>query len=268
MSIPEIEITELNREIVRFTLSNVDLSLANSMRRIMYAEVPTMAIDNVQIISNTSILSDEFISHRLGLIPMNSATVSNFNYHKDCGCLTHCNQCSVTMHLNVVCEEDTLAVTSMDLMSESDAVYPISMKDDDRGVSIVKLGKGQELKLKCIARKGIGKEHAKWNPVSCLQFEYDPDNKLRHSTFWVEQDISKEWPKSRYSELGPDDEDPRDNVGKPFDGKTVPDKFFFSVEAVGTLEPKDIVLSAFQILTDKLNNFNLELQRESEYLDK
>jgi len=264
MSIPEIEITEINREVIRFTLSNVDLSLANAMRRIMYAEVPTMAIDNVQIISNTSILSDEFISHRLGLIPLNSASVGSFSYHKDCQCLTHCNNCSVIMTLNVVCEEESLSVTSMDLVSESETVYPISMKDDDRGVSIVKLGKGQELKLKCIARKGIGKEHAKWNPVSCLQFEYDPDNKLRHSTFWIEQDISKEWPKSRYSEIGPDDEDPRDNVGKPFDGKTIPDKFYFSVEAVGTLEPKEIVSSAFQTLLTKLNNFLTELQKGNE----
>ena len=51
------------------------------------------------------------------------------------------------------------------------------------GINIVKLGPGQKLKFKAIAKKGIAKEHAKWNPVATVALKYDPILKLNEDMY-------------------------------------------------------------------------------------
>ncbi|KAK6407146.1 DNA-directed RNA polymerase core subunit rpc40, partial [Oleoguttula sp. CCFEE 5521] len=53
-----------------FSLVGVDASIANAFRRILVAEVPTLAIEDVFVFNNTSIIQDEVLAHRLGLIPL------------------------------------------------------------------------------------------------------------------------------------------------------------------------------------------------------
>lgn len=77
---PKIEIVDIKNDVIKFMLTKTDISVANALRRVMISEVPTMAIDLVEIENNTSVLHDEFIAHRLGLIPLRSAKVDRFNY--------------------------------------------------------------------------------------------------------------------------------------------------------------------------------------------
>lgn len=53
-----------------FDMVGVDASIANSLRRVMISEIPTMAIEKVYCYNNTSIMQDEVLSHRLGLVPL------------------------------------------------------------------------------------------------------------------------------------------------------------------------------------------------------
>ncbi len=64
-----------------------------------------MAIDLVTLYDNSSSLQDEFLAHRLGLIPLRVEEGVNFEYNYDCVCDDHCDKCSVEFKLNVSFEQ-------------------------------------------------------------------------------------------------------------------------------------------------------------------
>ena len=173
---PDIEIIQLRDDYIEFYLLNSDLSFANSLRRMMIAEVPTMAIDMVSIRANTSPLFDEFIAHRLGLIPLTSGDVQRYEYSRKCNCNEPCESCSVQFYLKVKCEADAMEVTTDHIrpVNKDSTVVPVRYPEQDP-IIIAKLKKNQELDMHLIAKKGIGKEHSKWSPVCTVimqqQFE-------------------------------------------------------------------------------------------------
>jgi DNA-directed RNA polymerase II subunit RPB3 len=91
--------------------------------------------------------------------------------------------------------------------------------------------------------QGIAKEHAKWSPCSAVSFEYDPHNRLRHTTYWYETDIKKEWPLSANAA---EEEAPLDD--EPFDYNAKPQKFYFEVETDGSLGPQEVVMKVTTLL--------------------
>lgn len=283
---PNVRIRELKKDRVNFVLENVDLAFANSLRRVMMADIPTVAIDIVEFETNTTVLPDEFIAHRLGMIPLVSNNCDEaIRNSRDCTCLESCQNCSIELLLSVACNENrTMEVTSnhLDVVArggygwreEVDDGEEIARRSETFGhpvgkndpsappVLICKIRKGQELRVRCIAKKGIAKEHAKWSPCAAVSFEYDPHNRLRHTTYWFETDIKKEWPLSANAA---EEEAPRDD--EPFDYTGKPQKFYFEVETDGSLGPQEVVMRGLTELQTKLANLILGLKSDPNELD-
>ena len=189
---PNIVVQDMTEDTVKFVLTGTDTSIANALRRVIIAEVPTIAIDLVEVIENSSCLCDEFIAHRLGLIPLVSHKAADmqfpYDYAGDDDAMT-----DVPIELRVKCVSDqTEDVTSNDFMingdyQQYDTVKPVHYRPSKRAfgdatasgapadgvpvdgdknpILILKLRKNQEINMRCVARKGVGRDHAKWQPV-------------------------------------------------------------------------------------------------------
>ncbi len=166
----QVQIVKKDQDSIRFKVDGISSAFANTLRRIILSEVPTMAIDEVVIIENSSVLHDEILTLRLGLVPLRT-DLDSYNLPEECNCKSElgCNLCRVILTLDVEAKDDVKTVYSADMVSENPKVSPVSDK-----VPIVKLAPGQKVRLEAYARLGRGKVHAKWQPVSVCTHRYMP----------------------------------------------------------------------------------------------
>jgi len=254
---------------MRLLIRGVDVPFINALRRIILAEVPSMAIDEVVVIENSSILQDEIIAHRLGLIPLKT-DLDSYNLPEACSCKSEfgCNLCRVTLALDAEAKEGTRTVYSGELRSENPEIVPVSDK-----IPILKLAKEQRLKLEAYARLGKGKNHAKWQPVSTCAYKYYPKIEILKNC----DDCGKCV-----------DICPRKVLAKTSDGIKVhdlmactlcqdcvdacphdpsainisweDDAFIFTIESTNALAPERILAEAIKILQDQLNQLESQIE--------
>jgi len=143
-----IQVLTSDEKKISIKLKGVTLQYANALRRICLNGVPIYAIDTVDIIENSSVLADEGITHRLGLIPLKTD-------------LSRSDESDSRIMLTLDSGDDTETgriVTSAELSSDDKVVKPSSDQ-----IPIIHLAPGQKLKFEAYARLGRGTEHAKWN---------------------------------------------------------------------------------------------------------
>src|SRR3989338_340192 len=164
----EIRVLDNNKEQGRlsFILKDSNPVFANTLRRLIIDEVPTMAIEDVEFSKNNSILYDEMIAHRLGLVPLKT-DLKSYNLPEKCKCEGKgCSRCQLKMVLKVTKGSGT--VYASEIKSKDPAVKPVY-----GDMPIVKLLKGQTLEIEATAVLGRGKDHSKWSP-GLVYYKYKP----------------------------------------------------------------------------------------------
>ncbi|XKL65136.1 hypothetical protein PGB90_005222 [Kerria lacca] len=308
-----VNIDGLNME---FDLININSSFVNAFRRILIAEVPMMAIEKVFIFNNTSFIQDEVLAHRLGLIPL-KADFRRFSFRKS----EICNPTNIIDHSRirfalVIIEAkvrnavDFECIRSMyyesflfsnirlvQLYSEKIKWIPIGdqitkFRIDEIGpvhddILIAKLRPGHDIDLKMLAVKGIGKDHAKFQPVgkylklkATASYRLLPQIKLKQTVKNEEAQKLKASFSPGVIELHKIKDDLIAKVGNTrndlcsrniyryenlkdyVEVSRVPNHFIFTIESVGALPPNILFLEAIKILQNKCKRIIQDIENK------
>ncbi|CAH3178811.1 unnamed protein product [Porites lobata] len=290
-----IDIIHLGKNELEFDMVGVDAAIANALRRILLAEVPTMAIEKVFIYNNTSILQDEVLAHRLGLIPI-CADPREFDFRSE-GDEEAKENTTLQFNLKVKCiknknapknatDPDELYIHSKvttDLLkwipvgNQARKYGPQDIRPVLNDILIAKLRPGQELDLRMHAVKGLGKDHAKFSPVATASYRLLPeititkpceDNLADKLVRCFSEGVIKVENEHGVKRAVVDNprrdtcsrevfrhEELKDRVKL----SRIRDHFIFSVESTGALSSDVLVCEAIKVLLGKCRHFLSEL---------
>ena len=161
-----LEITNENDEKVSVKIKGVPLQYANALRRICLNGVPIYAVESIDVLENSSVLADEGVAHRVGLIPLKTDLSASKDGNEN-------DKIMLTLDSGV--SDETRTILSGELKSQDESVIPTS-----NDIPIVTLAPGQSIKFEAYARLGKGTEHARWNSanVATLTDTEKDDEKL------------------------------------------------------------------------------------------
>ncbi len=137
----KIKVENEDKNKFTFVLSKSTVGFANMIRRLSMSWVPVFAIDNVTIYENTSTLFDEYIAHRIGLIPLKLGS-------------------GVRDDEQVLLSLDVQGPTTVYSSALETTVDKIKVATDK--IPLLRLLEHQNLRLEAKAISGIGRKHAKW----------------------------------------------------------------------------------------------------------
>ncbi|KER21515.1 hypothetical protein T265_10182 [Opisthorchis viverrini] len=208
----EVSITDMS-DTLEFDMVHIDCSFANAIRRILIAEVPSISIERVYLFQNTSVMPDEVLCHRLGLVPLAivprhlifpSRSLPETDELTEFNPMEHVvfdfkvsfkksdlKGCSESSGKEFISEFNIPSVRSLAVYSSELKWVPLPGQEELFGadqptvvsphILINKLAVGDEIEARCVAVKGVGRDHAKFSPVAAAYYKFLPVIKLlRH----------------------------------------------------------------------------------------
>ena len=268
----KIKIISCTAEELVADVIGIDAAIANALRRILIAELPTMAIEKVYIENNTSIIADEVLAHRLGLVPL-VADARKFTFRREGEPASDTN--TLVFRLEAAHRAEKAHVKSGELqwVPQEDQAALLGGADAVRAVHsdivLAKLGAGQEIRLEAHAEKGVGKVHAKWSPVATASYRLMPRVVLRAPVQAADAAALKAACPMDVFDIEDLGGTPTARVARPRDctmcrecirpaalaGKVelgrVAEHFIFQVESTGAVPPEALFADAIRVLQAK-----------------
>jgi len=188
----QVKIQKLSTRSIEFDLVGVDASIANALRRLLIAEVPTIAIEYVYSWNNTSVMADEVLSHRLGLVPLNvdpallemkenstdQATDRNTIVFKlDVECTRNTAAPRDTRNPAILFNNSEVLARHLQWVPQGEQAEVFAVRPPAPTIPetvLVKLRPGQAIEMEMHAVKGLGKDHAKFSPVATASYRLLP----------------------------------------------------------------------------------------------
>ncbi|HLD84989.1 MAG TPA: DNA-directed RNA polymerase subunit D [archaeon] len=260
----DIKIISSSGSEMRFMLEDSNPAFANALRRIMRSEIPTMAIEYVDMEENNSGLFDEIVAHRLGLMPI-AFDQKAFNLKDECKCKgAGCTNCEAVFVLE---KDGPCVVRAGDMVCAAEGVKVI-----DPRMPITELLEGQRLKFEAVAQLGFGKNHIKWQAANVgyrnsasIRIYNDKDSEIKK--------IVKICPVNVFDEKGGDVKASRpedctlcmrcvDITEKGAVSVTADESsFIFEVESVSGLSPRQILETSLDTLEKRAEEFVSEAKK-------
>ncbi len=257
MEITDVEYSK-DKQQLSFVLKCSTPVFANTMRRLIINNVPTMAIHDVEFRKNNSSLYDEVIAHRLGLIPLKT-DLASYEVPKTAEDVEKA-QCHVKLTLKA---KGPCTVYASDLKSKDPKIAPVYPK-----MIIVKLLEEQELELEATAVLGFGKDHTKWCP-GIAWYTFEPSIKVNNSSKYFDE-FKNKYPPQAFDKSGKLDKKLiiENNVvdaciGVCDDILTVEynkENFLFHIESFGQLHCKEILTTAVEASNKLMDEFEKQIK--------
>jgi DNA-directed RNA polymerase II subunit RPB3 len=188
--------------ILRFTLSGVDVSIANGLRRTILTDIETLVIRgfphekcNINIEKNNTSFHNEYLKHRLTSIPVHvSDTVDFENYIQNYKIML--NKKNTTQQTIIVTTEDFVVVRKDNDKQtlDSSTIFPADINSGDY-IPICTLSpvtnnvmEPEEINLTIEFDKGKAKENGCWNTVDLCTYENTKDLELAQEKWQEKKD--------------------------------------------------------------------------------
>ena len=255
------------RDTLKIDVINCSSSFVNSLRRLIITEVQTICFNteeyessDIKIIENTSALHNEFILHRMGLIPINTDNIESYDPTKYKFILNVEN--TTNTPIDVTTSDIKIRNLETNTFESTEEFFPKNPITNDH-ILITRLkstpyGNGEKIHLEGKSSKGVGKDHIRYSPVSNVVFtnKIDPDIAELEFNKYIENNPDIELTKLK-NKFKLEESERCFYINENGD----PNIFEFTIESCGVVKPHIILLEALNKMTLKLKMFMIEFDK-------